>query len=285
MSLLTRRQFLKLSIGSTFAGIASLGATTVDAIAVEPRMLSLERVEFHLRRLPPAFDGLRIVQLSDFHHSAYTGDAEVRASVDLANALRPDLVVLTGDFVSAVQSDRHAEPCARLLAMLSAPLGVLGIMGNHDYWADGELIRSTMRAHNIPLLLNDAVPIERDGARLWLAGIEDVWMGRHDLARALHSVPPGEATILLAHEPDFADEAAHYPVDLQLSGHSHGGQVRLPVVGPLVLPEYGEKYTMGRYRVGDLQLYTTRGIGLIPPPLRLNCAPEVTEITLRAGET
>jgi hypothetical protein len=284
MSHLTRRQFLKLSIGTTITGVASMGGGVAHALTVEPRALSLERITIRLARLPRAFDGWRIVQLSDFHHSAYTGDAEVHAAVVAANELRPELILLTGDFVSAVQSNRHADACVRLLAGLRAPAGVFGIMGNHDYWSNGALIRDTMSLYNIPLLLNDAVAIERDGARLWLAGIEDVSLGRHDLARALRNVPHDEVTILLAHEPDFADEAARYPVDLQLSGHSHGGQVRLPLVGPMVLPEYGEKYPMGWYQIGNLQLYTTRGIGMIPPPLRMNCPPEVTEITLRSAQ-
>ncbi len=279
---LSRRQFLKLSVGTAVAGAASLTGGVAHAMSVEPRTLTLERITIQLARLPKSFDGVRIVQLSDFHHSPYIGDAEVRAAVEVANALRPDLMVLTGDYTLSVRADEHAEPCVRILAALRAPLGVLAITGNHDYWGDGELIRSTMRRHNIPLLLNGAVPIERDDARVWLVGIEDVALGRHDLARALRSVPRDETTILLAHEPDFADEASRYPIDLQLSGHSHGGQVRLPLVGPLVLPSLGEKYAMGYYRVGNLQLYTTRGIGMIAPPLRMNCPPEVTEITLRA---
>ena len=282
---LNRRQFLRLSVGSTLAGVAALGGSAIDAAAVEPRSLTLERVQIQLTRLPRAFDGLRVVQLSDFHHSDYTGDAEIGAAVGLANALKPDLIVLTGDFVLAGHPEKHAGPCARLLSGLSAPLGVLAIMGNHDYWSGGDLIHTALRMYDIPLLLNESVPIEREGARIWLAGIEDVWLGQHDLARALHGVPNDELTILLAHEPDFADEASRYPIDLQLSGHSHGGQVRLPMLGPLVLPELGEKYPMGWYRIGNLQLYTTRGIGMVSPPLRMNCPPEVTEITLRSGKS
>ena len=128
---------------------------------------------------------------------------------------------------------------------------------------------------------NQARPIEKDGQRLWIAGVDDVLEGWADLSRTTAGIPANEATILLAHEPDYADLAAKAGIDLQLSGHSHGGQVRVPGVGPLVLPNLARKYHTGLNRVGNLQVYTTRGIGVINPPVRLNCPPEVTLITLK----
>jgi predicted MPP superfamily phosphohydrolase len=127
------------------------------------------------------------------------------------------------------------------------------------------------------------VPIETAGARLWLSGVDDVLVGKPDLDRALQGIPRNEPVVLLAHEPDFADQAAKYPVDLQLSGHSHGGQIRLPVVGAVFLPDLARKYPWGLRKIGALTLYTNVGLGTIRIPARLNCPPEVTLFTLRAA--
>lgn len=127
------------------------------------------------------------------------------------------------------------------------------------------------------------MPVEEDGARLWIAGIDDVLTGAPDLHNALRQVPVGDVTILLAHEPDYADAASRFPVHLQLSGHSHGGQVRLPLLGAPILPSLARKYPAGLRQVGNLQLYTNRGIGVIDPPIRINCPPEITLLTLRSA--
>lgn len=277
---MTRRAFLKLGLG---AGALVSGGLGGYAALLEPRALSVERITLRLPRLPHALDGLTLVQLSDFHHGTGIGDDEVRAAVEASNALAPDLVVLTGDYVTAFNAGDHVWPCVRQLSQLRTRLGMYAIMGNHDYWADGALVRDAMRAHDIPLLLNTATAIEHNGARLWLIGVEDVALRYAYLERALRGAPNDDAKILLAHEPDFADFAARFPIDLQLSGHAHGGQVRLPGVGPLFLPSFGQKYVMGLYRVGALLVYTTRGIGMIPPTVRFNCPPEVTHVTLRTA--
>jgi hypothetical protein len=131
-------------------------------------------------------------------------------------------------------------------------------------------------------LKNSCVPIERDGARFWLAGIDDALEGKPDLGAAIKKIPSGEAIILLAHEPDFADEAALTPVDLQLSGHSHGGQIWIPGVGAPWLPPLARNYPRGFYKIENMLLYTNVGIGTIRAPIRINCIPEVTHITLRS---
>jgi hypothetical protein len=133
------------------------------------------------------------------------------------------------------------------------------------------------------MLRNQSHVIERESQKLWIAGIDDALEGKADLKRTLADVPAQDATILLAHEPDFADYAARSPIDLQLSGHSHGGQVRIPGIGPIVLPAMARKYHTGLNRVGRMQVYTSCGLGVINPPVRLNCPPEVTLITLQAG--
>jgi predicted MPP superfamily phosphohydrolase len=200
--------------------------------------------------------------------------------------------VLTGDFVSIPElygneekAASAAEPCADLLRQMHATHGLWAVMGNHDYYTNPWRVTSALQARGIKVLANQSSPIERDGARFWLAGVNDVVSGTADLDETLHVVPENEATILLAHEPDYADEVARHRVDLQLSGHSHGGQVRLPLVPPLFLPKLGKKYVWGLYQIGPLTLYTNPGIGTVVLPIRLNCPPEVTLLTLRRSST
>ena len=160
---------------------------------------------------------------------------------------------------------------------------MIAVLGNHDHWNGAEIVAGALSERGIRVLRNQNYVIERESSKLWIAGIDDALEGRADLPRTLAGVPAQEATILLAHEPDFADYAAGFPVDLQLSGHSHGGQVRIPGIGPIVLPAMARKYHTGLNRVGRMQVYTSCGIGVINPPVRLNCPPEVTLITLQAG--
>jgi uncharacterized protein len=261
-----------------------------DAVSHGAHHLVIERVEILLPRLPEAFDGFTIVQLSDFHYDPHFSGPVIQAAVAKTNALRPDLVVLTGDFVTEpVRRGRvqrrgaaaNAEPCAALLAHLQPRLGSIAVLGNHDAVTDPDFIASTLLAHNIQVLRNAATPIQKDGSRLWLAGLDDVLRRRSDLRRALNGIPTHEFTILLVHEPDFADSVRGSSVDLQLSGHSHGGQICLPLIGPPYLPPLGKKYPWGLRRLDQLALYTNRGIGTIGVPARLNCPPEITLFTLR----
>ena len=283
---LSRRQFGKLAL-KTGAGIALIG--TLDGFVVEPHFrLAVESIEFKLSRLPAEFDGFRIVQLTDIHFGPNIGTKHVRKCMEAVRAFNPDLVVLTGDFVShpllkrnRKQGAKHAEPCAdALVEFKDAPQ--IAILGNHDHWTDAEIVHGALAERGITVLRNASTVVERGGKRLWIAGVDDVFEGKADLTAALANVPVEEATILLAHEPDYADYVARFPVDLQLSGHSHGGQVRIPGVGPLILPALARKYHSGYYRVGGLQLYTSRGVGLINPPVRFHCPPEITLITLRS---
>jgi uncharacterized protein len=281
MSQLTRRQFLKVALG-TGAGAASFAVSgSVYSAMIEPQWLSIERVTVPLARLPRELDGFTIAQLSDLHLGPYISEAEVRAAVAAANQLQPEVIVLTGDYITH-EADR-AEDCARELGALRAPHGVYAVLGNHDRcWSSPEHMTRALLDRSIPVLINDAVPIERNGARLWIAGVDDV-MVRPDLNRALRRVPAAEPTVLLVHEPDYADESKRYPIDLQLSGHSHGGQVRLPFYGALILPDLAKKYPIGLARAGAMWVYTNRGIGVVSPPLRFNCRPEITLLTLRSG--
>ncbi len=245
------------------------------------------RQEFFLPRWPERLDGFTIALLSDFHYDPYFSVHPLHAAIPIVNGLRPDLIVLTGDFVSipVIGDDAKAafaaEPCARLLRQMAAPHGLWAVLGNHDVDTDPEHVTRALRAENIQVLANQSQAIERNGARIWLAGVNDVLNGTADLPLTLRRVPAGEAVILLAHEPDFADEASRFSIDLQLSGHSHGGQIRVPLLPPLYLPKLAKKYVWGTYHVGRLTLYTTAGLGTVGVPMRLNCPPEITLLTLR----
>jgi predicted MPP superfamily phosphohydrolase len=277
----TRRQFLRLAAS---AGIVAIAA---DSVLLEPNRPRIVRKDFFLPRWPERLNGFTIALLSDFHYDPWFSVHPLRAAIGMVNRLRPDLIALAGDFVSVplIGSRRKAalasEPCARLLHQMTAPLGLWAIMGNHDVDTDRKHITRALQAENIRVLVNQSQAIERDGARFWLAGVNDALAKTADLSKTLHGIPADEAVILLAHEPDFADEASQFPVDLQLSGHSHGGQIRFPLLPPLYLPQLAKKYILGSYRVGPMPLYTTAGLGTIGIPARLNCPPEVTLLTLR----
>lgn len=266
------------------AGVAVVAA---DSTLVEPNYPRVIRKQIALRRWPSRVDGFTIAVLSDFHYDPYFSVHPIRAAVEIINGLRPDLVALTGDFVSVpwfgdrAKGAALAEPCSQLLRKLQAPYGLWAVLGNHDGYTDPGRVTEALLAVGIPVLLNQSAPIEKDGARFWLSGVDDVLEGTTDLAAALHSIPADEAVVLLAHEPDYADYVASYPVDLQISGHSHGGQVRIPFVRPFYLPDLARKYVWGQFQIRGLTLYTNAGIGTVQLPVRWNCPPEITHITLR----
>jgi predicted MPP superfamily phosphohydrolase len=250
-------------------------------------------VTLSLKRLPEQWNGLRIAQLSDFHYDNYFSAIPLRKAVEIVNGLQPDLVVLTGDFVTAPafsenkENKRKAagtiEPCVQVLAKLRSRLGLFACLGNHDVATDPLRVLDTLQAKNIPVLRNRSILLEREGARLWVAGVDDVIEGIANLDSTLHGIPENDAVVLLAHEPDFATHVAKFPVDVQLSGHTHGGQVRIPFLGAPVLPQLGVKFPMGFYQVGRLALYTNVGIGTVRLPVRLFCPPEITLFTLKSA--
>ena len=281
--MLTRRKFL----GRFLIGASALATVAgAETIFLEPRHLVSEPIEVRLKRLPDDFHGFRIAQISDVHFGPYMGKSFLGRAVQLAQSFHPDLLVLTGDFVShpfgesnGVRGAHYAEPCADVFAGVT-DIPVVAILGNHDHWNSGEIVEGALHDRGIQVLRNRSLPLESGRSRIWIAGVDDALVQAADLTKTLHDVPASEAVVLLAHEPDFADHAARFPVDLQLSGHSHGGQVRLPGIGALVLPRLAEKYPEGLNQIGALQVYTNRGLGVINPPVRFNCPPEVTFVTL-----
>ena len=279
---LNRRKFLALAGG---AGVAAVAA---DSALIEPNRPRVVRRDILLGRWPERLDGFKIAVLADFHYDDHFSVHPIHAAIEMVNDLRADILVLVGDFVSLPSfsdDDRKgalaADPCARLLCQMHATHGLWAVLGNHDHYTDPAHVTAALQAQGIRVMNNQSAPIEMDGARFWLAGVNDVQGRAADLDKALHGVPSSEPTVLLAHEPDYADWVSSFPVDLQISGHSHGGQVRFPLLGPLYLPPLAKKYVWGMYQVGPLSLYTNPGLGTVGLPVRWNCPPEITLLTLR----
>ncbi len=276
---LTRRTFL----GAAGAAVVGMGLYAGEIARHE---LVIERRSFRIENLPEVFSGIRIAQISDLHYAAYTEPFFIEHVVRQVNALKPDIVLLTGDFVSmapvrARRAMEYAPLCAELLARLECPMR-FGVIGNHDWMVGPKVVREAMTDVGIRMLYNEYLPIERSGRRIWLSGLADALSPDIDIDLA---VPPTaladrEPVILMGHEPDTLPAVAKYGIDLMLSGHTHGGQVRLPFTRPLFLPPLGMRYVAGPFSLGRTQLYVNRGIGAVGLPFRLNCPPEITELTL-----
>jgi predicted MPP superfamily phosphohydrolase len=259
------------------AGMSMLGLASAAYLAlVEPARPTLEGVTLRLKGLPDALDGLRVGQISDTHLGLPHSARNLAWAVERMRDERPELIVLTGDFVSRGAA---IPQIAALLHGLSAPLGIYAVPGNHDYWEGLADIHAALALHGIPLLFNEHRRLRWNGADLWLVGLDDMWDGRPDFDAALRGVPRGACTLLLSHAPDIADEAASRGFAAQLSGHTHGGHMRLPLFGPFALPRYGWRYAIGHYLVGNMALYVSRGLS--GGPFRLRCRPEATIFTLR----
>jgi hypothetical protein len=282
-------------------GAAALGGVIAYARYVEPYWISLERLTLTLPRLAPAFEGYRIVQISDLHMDGWMTPERIERVVELVNEQQPDLVAITGDYVSV--SPDYVSGLPKPLRRLQAPDGVVAILGNHDHLNDAAAVRSALSSAGATDLSNTVHTLRRGsagdsaGAALHLCGIDSVMEGLDrldEVIEALDDAEPGCA-VLLAHEPDFADEsAAAGRFDLQLSGHSHGGQVRIPFLKtPYIVPILSRlgfsfappliyEYPSGLYKVGKMYQYTNRGLGVVYARFRLNCRPEITTLTLRA---
>jgi predicted MPP superfamily phosphohydrolase len=277
----SRRQLLR-GLG---AGIVGLGAGTVAYSAgFEPFHPVVERVDIPIVGLPRAFEGFRIAQLSDLHVQPGFGADALVPALKLAQAETPDLFAITGDYINddAPDPDDHMHACARALAGLKAPSGVFATFGNHDYPpppADPSPL--PWAAAGIRTLSDEVVPIHRGSDSIYLVGLRSFTKRPVAPAEILRLAPPRATKIVLWHEPDRAEECALGGAALQLSGHTHGGQVVLPWIGPPLLPAGGRKYPSGLFTVAGMPLYVTRGVGLLNPRLRLNCPPEVTLLTLR----
>lgn len=269
-----------------FFGIGLLGAAaTYYARYVEPEWLQISRVTVSMPRLGPLFDGYRIAQFSDIHIDNWMTFRRLEDDVEAINIQQPDLIVITGDFITN-RVRYSVDDLYNALSKLSAPDGVMAVPGNHDYWQPGEIdkLRQMMRDCGIIDLSNDVHMIQRGEDTLHIAGVDNVIARKSRLDLVLEKLPPTGAAILLAHEPDFADiSTATHRFDLQLSGHTHGGQIRLPIIGSLAAPLHGHCYSAGRYDIDGMTLYVSRGVGMVSLPVRFNCRPEIPLITLKVS--
>ena len=294
---ISRRRFLGVACGSLAGGAAACLLGPLYATQIEPRWIEVTTVEIRVQELAGSLDGVTIAQLGDFHLGEHVSRDQVRRAVEMTNALAPDLIVLMGDFVTGSAS--YSAPCAEELARLEAPYGVYAVLGNHDNWTDADKVSANVEAAGMVVLRDEARAIDIGERRLWLLGIEDtgytagffggffgdfraVWeKKRQRLAEMLEGVPDDEPRLLLVHNPDFTEMLPEGRIDLALCGHTHGGQVRLPLLGAPVVPSFfGDKYAHGLVQGPSTLVYVNRGIGLIPPAVRFNCRPEVTLLRL-----
>jgi predicted MPP superfamily phosphohydrolase len=277
LTLHTRRQFLKRS--ALLAGTAVLPAPALAAQSDEEP--HAERRTFLLPGLDPAHDGLRVVQLTDLHVGWRTPASLIRAAIEEANRFEPDLVVLTGDFVGRDKED--VGIMRDLLGGLAAP--TFAVLGNHDHWVDARGAGNALRSHGYEVLENAWTRIALRGAPFTIVGVGDLRTRHEDVARATAGLSGGATPLALAHVPKTAERlrALDRPM-LCFSGHTHGGQVNLPILTPIVMHGLARQpYVRGRYRLGDVQLYVSRGVGNSGVLARLNAPPEVTLATLRAA--
>ena len=268
---LKRRGLITLSLSSREnPSVASLASPDPE----------ITQTDVWLNRLSPAHDGLRIAQLTDLHHSLFTPLEEIQRAVHLTNHLRPDVVALTGDYVTL--SSAYIWPVARALGKLRARLGVFAVLGNHDFRVDPEEITRALRAQRIHVLRNAHHALRSHSGSLWVAGVDDLWWEAADIRAALRSIPARDPKILLCHNPLGIHMAAAHGIDLMLSGHTHGGQVRLPMFGSVYgRSKLGERFVEGWNRLDGTQIYVSRGIGKVLVPLRFGCPPEITCLRLR----
>jgi hypothetical protein len=286
-SQITRRRFLK-------ASACAAGGFALYAGELERHWIEVSESDVVIPGLPPAFDGFRIAQISDIHMDEFTEAFFVREVVNHVNSLKPDAVFLTGDFVtSEFASQKFAIgagwQCAGILKELTCRQRY-AVLGNHDCQVGADEVSEALADNNIIVLRNYYMPLERSGARIWLAGLADPLQGSPDpeatIPASIRNIPQ-EPIILLCHAPDYVDDLLAMPsgqaVSLMLCGHTHGGQVRLPLIGPMILPRMGRKYVEGWFRFGRLQMHVNRGIGTVGVPFRLDCPPEISMLTLRSA--
>lgn len=266
------------------AGLAGLAGTVgAYSVFVERYAVQTNRYRIPVPNLPPAFEGFRIVHLTDIHHGALMPIEWIRSLVARANRIPRDITVCTGDFVHARNTTQEIDAVWPVVVGLNAPGGVYSVLGNHDHWADTERSLHWLKASGQDLRRR-AVRLERGGSSLWLAGAGDLWEDHAPLDQVLSSVPDSGCRIVLAHNPDTADTPFASRVDLMISGHTHGGQVNVPFLGPPILPVENKNYSCGFKRsLRGAGVFISRGIGWAIYPVRFNCFPEIAVLELVRG--
>ncbi len=272
-----RRIFLKAIAA---AAVPSAAAAASYGL-YEAGWVEVVRKQLPLQHLPATFDNLSVAFLADIHHGPFSSLDYVTSVVRTTLALRPDLILLGGDY--SLKDGKYIRPCFEVLAGLKAPLGVYGVLGNHDYWHGLNETREGFKAAGITELTNRGVWLERGGGRFRLAGVDDLWMGKVDVTGALADAKADDACLVVSHNPDVAEKLRDPRVGLMLSGHTHGGQVVFPGGAPFVPSHYGQKYLHGVCQAPATTVYVSRGLGCTSIPVRFGSRPELTLITLTAS--
>lgn len=274
---ISRRKFLKCA---GLLGGAVVAGSVIDALAIEPHWFEVTQRTIRVANLPGAWDGVRIAQITDMHIGRNSTLDHARQIVDMCNDLQPDIIALTGDYVS--RADAITNALVEVLRDLRAKSGKFAVLGNHDYWTNAHRVVASLKSAGISLLNNAHHILTRNGEKLCIAGVDDLFSQNTDAAKALAGVDPKICRILLCHNPDYAEMLpAQVRVDLMLSGHTHGGQVCLPLIGPLILPIEFKKYAQGLVQGPRCPVYISRGLGMVTIPVRFNCRPELPLITLQ----
>jgi len=250
---------------------------------VEPHMVSIDTLRFSHPDIPKVFDGFKIAFISDIHAGKYYSRTRLEGLVQRINEIAPDLVLLGGDFV---HGDSESIPwCFAALSGLEAPSGVMGVLGNHDNWAGGALVKKAMRDNGIFVLDNTSVWVYRQDDRIKIGGVADLQTDFQDLKETTADLETGDFALLVSHNPDFADTLTNDKIDLMLSGHTHGGQLTFfGLYAPVLPTASGQKYRSGLVRAEHTSVYISRGIGTITPPLRFFAPPEISVIVLQTEE-
>ncbi|WP_234998392.1 metallophosphoesterase [Salirhabdus sp. Marseille-P4669] len=285
---ITRRSFLKRFLYSSLGVFGIGGGTYYYAKFLEPSMLKIKEESIYSPKLPESFTGMKIVHFGDTHLGFHYSLNQLEKLVDQINQLNPDIVFFTGDLIDdpKIYPPNQFQTCSEILSAIKAPFGKFWIYGNHDHGGYGtDIIKDVMKLGGFQLLQNEAIEMEQNSEKINIGGLDDVMLGRPDLDRTFETTNFDHFTILLCHEPDFADQTIRYPVDVQFSGHSHGGQIQIPLIGYVITPPFAEKYVEGKHTIGDsLQLYITRGIGTTRLPYRFLCKPEINVYTLENSQ-
>jgi uncharacterized protein len=284
---LSRRDFLKLlKVAGLNVMLLAFGGGYMSRI--EPGWLEVTQVRLALPRLPGSFSGFRLVQISDIHMGGWMNIERLTHLLDIVMGLSPNLVAITGDFVlghNDVQTSiAEMGEMELALKVLTTHFPTLAVLGNHDYWLDAPAVLAMLERSGVQTLVNSAHKVQMGDEFILIGGMDDVREGDGRINQLLAKLPAEGCAILMAHEPDFAvKSAATGRFDLQISGHSHGGQVNLPFIGPPILPYMAHRYPAGLYQVGKMFQYTNRGVGMTPPYIRFNCRPEITVFTLESA--
>ncbi|WP_158260617.1 metallophosphoesterase [Pleurocapsa sp. CCALA 161] len=254
----------------------------IYGIKIEPNWIEVVPIQLTIPHLDPAFDQFKVVQISDLHSGRYMPESRFARIIQLVNQQQPDAIAITGDIVSK-HSRFQAEKLQQQLSQLQAKTVIVAVLGNHDHSEKIKLLKRILVQSKIDNLDNQVYIVERGSKKLAFAGIDDPYWGKPNLNKILDHLPEQVPTIFLVHEPDYIETSAKtHKFALQLSGHSHGGQIRIPFFAPLVLPYGGRKYFVGLNQVEDTITYTNRGLGMTNLPMRIGSRPEITVFTLHS---